>query len=319
MKSVDVLMTNQMASFVVKNVESRYRLHKLWEAEDPQALIDKIAGDVQFIMCTLSGTSVDGAFMSQFPKLKGVVNYGVGYDCVDAKWAGEHGIVVTNTPDVLNNEVADLSLGLTLAVIRQIPRADRFVREGAWEKGGFPLTASLAGRTMGILGLGRIGKAIAKRAEAFGLKVVYHGRHRQDGVAYSFYANFKEMARACDILLLIAPGTAETHHIVNAEILEALGPEGVLINMARGSLVDQDALIAALEAGTILSAGLDVYAQEPHVPQRLIDLPQVVLLPHVGSASVVTRTAIGQLVIDNLDALAEGKRALTPVAETPLG
>ena len=319
MSQIDVLMPAPMQSYVYDGIVGRYRIHRLWEAADPQALLNEIKGDVQFILTSPMGLKITPEYMSQFPKLKGVINFGVGYDAIDARWAGEHGIIVTNTPDVLNAEVADCALGLTLSVIRQLPQADRFVRDGQWASGHeFPLTASLAGRTMGIMGLGRIGKEIARRAEAFGLKIIYNGRHKQEGVAYPYYASLKEMAAACDILMLIAPGTAETRHVINAEVLEALGPEGVLINMARGSLIDDDALIEALEQRKILSAGLDVYTAEYKVPERLKALPHVVLLPHVGSSSVATRKAISKLVVDNLDALAQGQRPLTPVPETPV-
>lgn len=318
MKNVHVLMPVALDNFVVESIEQGYRLHKLWEAADPVALLEKIRGDVQFIISRPGGAIIDGTFMSQFPNLKAVCNFGVGYDPVDAKWAGANGVYVTNTPDVLNAEVADMSMGLLISVIRQIPQADKFVREGRWVHENFPYSASLIGRTMGILGLGRIGKEIAKRAEAFGIKVVYHGRHKQEGVPYAYYDRLVDMARASDILMVIAPGTAETKHIVNRGILDALGPDGVLINMARGSLIDEEELIAALRDGRILSAGLDVYKVENHVDQRLIDLPQVVLLPHVGSSSALTRRAIGQLVLDNLAALSDGKAPLTPVPETPL-
>jgi lactate dehydrogenase-like 2-hydroxyacid dehydrogenase len=241
---------------------------------------------------------------------------GVGYDIVDAKWAGEHGIIVTNTPDVLNEEVADLAIGLLLATVRQIPQCDRYLRAGKWLEKPYPLTATLRERTMGILGLGRIGKAIAKRAEAFGIAIAYHGRNQQADVPYAYHPTLAGLAEACDILMIIAPGGPETRNIVNKEILEALGPNGILINVARGTLVDEPALITALREGKILSAGLDVFADEPRVPQELIDMEQVVLLPHVGSASHHTRNAMGQLVVDNLASWAAGKGPLTPVAET---
>ena len=320
MSLIDILMPAPMQSYVYDGIAGRYRVHRLWESADPQALLSQIKGDVQFILTSPMGLKITSDYMSQFPKLKGVINFGVGYDAIDARWAGEHGIIVTNTPDVLNAEVADCALGLTLSVIRQLPQADLFVREGQWASGHeFPLSASLAGCTMGIMGLGRIGKEIARRAEAFGLKIIYNGRHQQQGVTYPYYASLKDMAADCDILMLIAPGTAETKHVINAEILEALGPEGVLINMARGSLIDDDALIEALEQRKILSAGLDVYTAEYKVPERLKALPHVVLLPHIGSSSVATRKAINKLVVDNLDALAQGQRPLTPVPETPVG
>jgi lactate dehydrogenase-like 2-hydroxyacid dehydrogenase len=255
--------------------------------------------------------------MSRFPNLGIVACFGVGYDQVDAAWAGKNGIVVTNTPDVLNEEVADTTFGLILSTVRQLPQADRFVRAGKWTKGAFPLTASLRGRTLGILGLGRIGRTIARRAEAFGMKVIYHGRQAQDDAPYHYFPTLTGLARACDILVAITPGGPQTRHIVNADVLEALGPNGIFINVARGSVVDQDALIAALRDGKILSAGLDVFADEPNVPKQLIEMEHVVLLPHVGSGTNHTRDAMGRLVVDNLASFIRGAGPLTPVAETP--
>jgi lactate dehydrogenase-like 2-hydroxyacid dehydrogenase len=260
---------------------------------------------------------VDPGFMGKFPKLEIISSFGVGYDHVDAKWAGEHGIVVTNTPDVLNEEVADTALGLLLCTVRELPQAERHLRAGKWVNGDYRLTASLRGRRAGVVGLGRIGKTIARRLEAFGLPVAYHGRNAQAGVRYRYYADLVEMARDVDIIIVITPGGAATRHLINAKVLEALGPNGILINVSRGSVVDQDALIAALKERKILSAGLDVYANEPHVPPELMAMDTVVLLPHVGSGSVPTRDAMNQLVIDNLVAWAAGKKALTPVPETP--
>jgi lactate dehydrogenase-like 2-hydroxyacid dehydrogenase len=255
--------------------------------------------------------------MAKFPNLEIISSFGVGYDHVDAKWAGEHGIVVTNTPDVLNEEVADTALGLLLCTVRELPQAERHLRAGQWVNGDYQLTTSLRGRRAGVVGLGRIGKAIARRLEAFGLPVAYHGRTAQAGVPYRYYADLVEMARDVDVMIVITPGGAATRHLINAKVLEALGPNGILINVSRGSVVDQDALIAALTERKILSAGLDVYANEPHVPPALMAMDNVVLLPHVGSGSVPTRNAMNQLVIDNLVAWAAGKKPLTPVPETP--
>jgi len=242
---------------------------------------------------------------------------GVGYDHIDAAWAGQHGIIVTHTPGVLDDEVADIAMALTLNCVRQLPQAERHLREGKWIEAPFPLTASLRGRVMGILGLGRIGKAIAARARAFGVEVVYHGRKPQDGARYLYYPTLKAMAAACDILMIAAPGGGGTQKIVNREIIEAVGPDGVIVNISRGSLVDEDALIEALRARRILAAGLDVFASEPHVPAALLALDNAVLLPHVGSASHHTRGAMGDLVVDNLFAWMDGKGPLTPVPETP--
>ncbi|MDX7951590.1 2-hydroxyacid dehydrogenase [Lichenihabitans sp. Uapishka_5] len=279
------------------------------EASDARSDVRGIAGGGHLV--------VDGAFMARFPKLEIVANFGVGYNNVDTEWARQHGIIVTNTPDVLNEEVADTALGLIIATARQLPAAERHLRAGRWNEGAFPLTATLRGRTVGILGLGRIGKAIATRAEAFGMAVVYHGRRPQPGVPYGYFPTVKALAAASDILVVIAPGGPETRHLVDADVLQALGPQGILINVARGTLVDEAALIDALAKGHILSAGLDVFEHEPAVPQALLDMDHVVLLPHVGSASTHTRNAMGQLVVDNILSWAAGRGPLTPVAETP--
>ena len=313
----DVLMLNPMPPLVVEGLASKTRLHRLWEAKDREAELARIAPHIRAMASGGGHARVDAALMSRLPALEIVSCFGVGYDQVDAVWAGAHGIVVTHTPDVLNDEVADTAFGLLLNAVRQLPQADRYVRAGKWIEKPFPLTASLRGRTMGILGLGRIGKAIAKRAEAFGLKVIYHGRRKQADVAYPFYADLTEMARACDILVAIAPGGPETRHIVNAPVLDALGPDGIFVNVARGSVVDEDALVAALREKRILTAALDVFADEPRVPEALIAMDHVVLAPHVGSASHPTRDAMGQLVVDNLLHFSAGKGPLTPVPETP--
>jgi len=313
----ETLMLNPMPPLVIEGVAAVSRLHKLWEASDREKALAELAPRIRGIASGSGHARLDGALLSRFPNLQIVSCFGVGYDQVDAVWAGEHGIVVTNTPDVLNDEVADTTMGLILSTIRRLPQADRFVREGKWLKGAFPLTASLRGRTLGILGLGRIGRTIARRAEAFGLRVIYHGRRAQEDASYQYFPTLAGMARACDILVAITPGGAETKHIVNSEVLEALGPDGVFINVARGSVCDQDALIAALRNGVILAAGLDVFADEPNVPQALIEMDNVVLLPHVGSGTNYTRDAMGRLVVDNLASFIRGAGPLTPVAETP--
>jgi lactate dehydrogenase-like 2-hydroxyacid dehydrogenase len=312
----DILMPLPILPTVCDQLARFGALHKLWEAPDPQAEIARIAPRVVGMAVAAGRPTIDAAFMSRFPALRIVSGFGVGYDHIDAAWAAAHGIVVTHTPDVLNEEVADTALGLLLCTVRRLPQADRFVREGRWMAGPFPLSDSLRGKTMGILGLGRIGKAIARRAESFGLKIAYHGRHRQADVAYPYFASLTEMARAVDILMVIAPGGPQTAGLVNAETLAALGPKGVLINVARGSLVDEAALIEALRAGAIAAAGLDVFAVEPCAPAELIAMDNVVLLPHVGSASMTTRQAMAQLVVDNLVSFFEGRGALTPTPES---
>ncbi len=305
-----------MPPLVMQGLAEHLPLIKLWETEDREGTLSRIASEVRAI-ATGGHVAIDGAFMSRFPNLKIVANFGVGYDTVDAAWAGKHGIIVTNTPGVLDEEVADTALGLVLATVRQLPAAERHLRAGRWLQEPFPLTPTLRGRTVGILGLGRIGKAIAKRVAAFGLAVAYHNRRPQPDVPFLYYPTLVGLAQACDILIVVTPGGSETRHLVGSEVLEALGPTGILINVARGSVVDEQALIRALKVRIILAAGLDVFADEPRVPQELIDMDHVVLLPHVGSASQHTRDAMGQLVVDNILSWAAGKGPLTPVAETP--
>lgn len=313
----DVLMFDPMPPRVMEGIAAECRLHRLWEAPNREAALAEIAPTIRAIASGSGHTKLDGALLGRFPKLEIVACFGVGYDQVDATWAGKHGVTVTHTPDVLNEEVADTTFGLLLNAVRRLPEAERHLREGRWPNGPFPLTASLRGRTMGILGLGRIGKAIARRAEAFGLPVIYHGRRKQEDVPYPYYADLVDMARACDILVAIAPGGPGTERIVDAAVLDALGPDGVFINVGRGSVVDEAALIAALREGRILTAGLDVFAHEPHVPPELIAMEHVALAPHVGSGSQHTRDAMGRLVVDNLLHFARGKGPLTPVPETP--
>lgn len=314
-----LLMTGPMMRMVMEQLDAAYTVHRLWEAEDAEAMIGEISDKIEAIAVG-PHTPVDGPLMSRLPNLKIVSNFGVGYDTVDAKWAGAHGIYVTNTPDVLTEEVADTTLGLLLMTVRQLSESERYLRAGRWEtEGPFPLTkASLRDRRIGIVGLGRIGKAIARRLDAFRVPVVYHGRSEQADVPYGYYADLVDMARDVDILLSVAPGGTATNHMINAEVLDALGPDGILINVGRGSVVDEKALVEALKSGTILSAGLDVFENEPHVPADLIEMEHVVVLPHVGSASVHTRNQMGQLCVDNLKSYFETGKPLTPVVETPL-
>jgi lactate dehydrogenase-like 2-hydroxyacid dehydrogenase len=314
----DVLLVGPSKPLLANGLEPRFTVHRLIEADDREALLNRIADRVRALAVTYTNQKIDADFMGRFPKLEFVSSFGVGYDHVDAKWAGGHGIIVTNTPDVLNEEVADTTLGLLLCTVREFPQADRFVRAGKWEQGAYPLSpGSLRDRSVGIVGMGRIGQAIARRLEAFRVPIVYHSRRPQAGVPYKHYPSLLEMAREVDVLVIIVPGGAETRNMINAEVLEALGPSGIVINMARGSVVDEPALIAALRDKKIFAAGLDVFANEPKVPKELVDMENVVLFPHLGSASVYTRTAMDKLVLDNLLSWASGKGPLTPVPETP--
>ena len=309
-------MLSPMMPLIMDGIAQQFSVHRAWMKPDPDAFVREIGSSVRGL-APGSHARVDGALFDKLPNLEIISNFGVGYDTIDAGEAGRRGIVVTNTPDVLTDEVADLSVGLLLATLRHLPQVDRYLRAGKWLEKPYPLTPTLRGRTVGILGLGRIGRAIARRLEGFGVDIAYHGRTKQSDVPYRYYPTLAGMAADVHVLMCVAPGGAETRGIVNAEVLAALGPEGILINVGRGSVVDEAALVAALKAKTILSAGLDVFADEPRVPRELIDMDQVVLLPHVGSASTHTRNAMGQLVVDNLVSWFSGKGPITPVAETP--
>jgi lactate dehydrogenase-like 2-hydroxyacid dehydrogenase len=314
----DVLLVGQRKPVLVGGLDPKVTLHHFLEAKDRDAFIKSVGDKIRAIAVAYTANKIDADFMQRFPKLEQISSFGVGYDHIDAKWAGAHGIVVTNTPEVLNEEVADTALGLLLCTVREFPQAERFVRAGKWPQGQYPLTkATLRNRTVGMVGMGRIGKAIARRLEAFGVPVVYHSRNPQKGVAYKYYPKLLDMARDVDTLLVIVPGGAATANMINAEVLKALGPQGILINMARGSVVDEPALISALKNRTIYSAGLDVFAKEPQVPKELMEMEHVVLFPHLGSSTEVTRAAMDQLVVDNILAWVAGKPPLTPVPETP--
>lgn len=316
---IDVLMPWPMMPTVIDQLGAAFRLHRLWEEADPQAALRALSPSVRAIASGLSqGARIDAALFDALPKLEIISSFGVGYDHIDALEAGRRGLIVTNTPDVLDEEVADTTIGLLLATLRQLPQADRYLRAGHWLKSPFPLTESLQDRSVGVVGMGRIGQAIARRLAAFNRPIAYHSRRPVAGLPYRHYPVLTELASAVDVLIVITPGGPATRHLINAEVLAALGPRGVLINVARGSVVDEAALVAALQSGAILSAGLDVFADEPRVPQALIDMEHVVLLPHVGSASRATRHAMAQLVVDNLLAWAGGKPPLTPVPETPV-
>jgi lactate dehydrogenase-like 2-hydroxyacid dehydrogenase len=312
----DLLLTGKMVPVVEEGVDKNFTVHRLANAKDRDAFLAEVSPRIRAI-ATGGQFSVTAAMMEKMPKLEIVSNFGVGYDSVDAKWAGEHGIVVTNSPDVLNDEVADTTIALLLNTLRELPQAEKYLRAGKWPEKPYPLTNTLRDRTIGIVGMGRIGKAIAKRLAGFDRPIVYHSRKAATGVAYKHYPDLIAMAKDVDVLIAIVPGGPSTKNMINAEVLKALGPNGVLINVARGSVVDEGALIKALQDKTILSAGLDVFAQEPKVPQALIDMDHIVLLPHVASATHWTRRAMGQLVLDNLVSWAAGKGPVTPVIETP--
>ena len=313
----EVILLGPMKPLVVKGLEAIGRLHKSAEAKDLHSFYASHA-DVRAIACAATSEYLGDAFMRRFPKLQVISSFGVGYDHIDAKAAAAHGVIVTNTPEVLTEEVADTAFGLLLCTVREFPQAERYLRAGKWLEKAYPLTkGTLRNRSVGIVGMGAIGQAIARRLDAFGVLVVYHARQPRAHLRYRHYPKLTDMARDVDTLMVIVPGGAATANMINAEVLDALGPNGILINMARGSVVDEVALIKALAEKRIMAAGLDVFAKEPQVPQELIAMDNVVLFPHVGSASVYTRDRMDQLVVDNIAAWAAGKPPLTPVAETP--
>jgi lactate dehydrogenase-like 2-hydroxyacid dehydrogenase len=275
-------------------------------------------GDIRAMAVSAPVQAIDDALLATLPKLEIISSFGVGYDHIDVKAAAKRGVIITHTPDVLTEEVADTTIGLLLNTVRELPQAERYLRAGKWPSGNYPLSrATLRNRTVGIVGLGRIGLAIARRLEAFGVPIVYHTRQKRPDLAYQHYPQLLDMARDVDTLVVIVPGGAATKNMINAGVLDALGPDGIVINVARGSVIDEPALIAALRERKILAAGLDVFATEPKVPDELIAMDNVVLLPHVGSASEFIRAKMDQLLVDNIRAWAAGKPPLTPVPETP--
>jgi len=312
MKEVEILSVGPMYPASLEAMERDFTVHKLWQAKDRLQLLAEVGGRIRGAQ-SFGPYGVDAKLIEALPRLEIIANVGVGVDAIDLDAAKRRNIIVVNTPDVLNECVADLAMGLTVATLRRISLGDRFVRAGSWLKSAFPLGHKVGGRTVGILGYGRIGKAIAKRAEAFGMRIVYHGRKPQPGVAHKYYASLTEMARDCDVLMVICPGGDATRHIVNAEVMQALGPEGTLINVARGSVVDEQALVKALAEGSLGAAALDVVDSEPNVPPALLEMDEVILQPHVGSATHETRKAMGDLAVDNLRAHFSGKPVLTPV------
>lgn len=307
----DLLVVSPWYSAAMAELEDHFTVHKLWKAEDKGALLASLADTCEAI----AGSSVCGAdIMDALPKTKVIAHHGVGYDGVDVAAATARGIKVSNTPDVLSDEVADFAIGLLIATCRRIPQADRYVREGRWESDGdMTFTTRVHGRKVGILGLGRIGIEIARRCEAFKMDIAYHTRSRRD-VPYTYYDSLVAMARDVDFLIAIVPGGAGTRHMVDRAVLDALGPKGVLVNVARGSVVDEEALIAALRDGSLGAAGLDVFDAEPHVPEALKQMTEnVVLQPHQASATHDTRLAMGRLVMENALAGLAGKPLITPV------
>jgi lactate dehydrogenase-like 2-hydroxyacid dehydrogenase len=316
---IDLLFYGPIRPILENGFPDQYVVHRAENGDQLKQLAPDVKQKLRGIAVTYHTMHTGKAELSELPKVEMIASFGVGYDHVDTAYAREHNIIVSNTPDVLTEEVADVAMGLLIATLREFVKADKYLRSGLWQTQNYPLSVgSLRDRKVGFIGMGRIGQAIARRLEASRVPVVYHSRKPAPGISYQHYPDLTEMAKAVDTLMIIVPGGASTSKIVNADVLKALGPRGVLINVARGSVVDEDALVAALKSGTILAAGLDVFAKEPSVPDELKAMQNVVLLPHIGSASVVTRNAMDQLVVDNLKNWFAGKAPLTPVAETPV-
>ena len=294
-----------------RSLAADHEVLRLWE-EGTEALLDQHAQRVE-ILVTSARFGCSAALIERLPNLRAIVSFGVGYDAIDVAAAKARGIPVSNTPDVLNDCVADLAFGLVIDCARQMSRADRFVRAGEWPSGGLPLAARVSGKKLGIVGLGRIGEAVAKRSSGFDMQVRYHNRRPVPGSDYGYAQDLLELARWSDFLVLTCPGGEGTRNLINRDVLDALGPKGTLINVSRGTVVDEAALVEALVEGRLGGAGLDVYAKEPEVPQPLMSLPNVVLLPHIGSATEETRLAMEELLSANLHAFLERGELLTAV------
>jgi lactate dehydrogenase-like 2-hydroxyacid dehydrogenase len=308
----EIVLTIPIYAAAMEQLDRDFTVHRLWQAQDKSAFFAGINDRVRAI-ATGGGFRVDGALMDRLPKAEIIATMSIGVDHIDLAAAKSRGIAVTNTPDVLTDDVADIGMALVLAVARRLIVGDRYVRSGQWLKAAMPLTSKVGGAHMGILGLGRIGLAVAKRAEAFGMGIAYHGPRRKPEMPYRYYPSLVEMAREVDYLMVSCPGGAATRNLVNAEVLAALGPEGAVVNIARGSVIDEGAMTAMLVDGRLGGAGLDVFVDEPRVPEALFPLDNVVLQPHVGSATHATRAAMGQLVVDNLKAHFAGQKLLTQV------
>ena len=307
----NLLIMTEMPQYFVSLADKNFNTFKLWTKENEDHYLSEIKKEVDAI-AVMGGYKITPELMKGMPNLKIIACYGVGYDAIDINFAKSLGIKVTNTPEVLNDEVADTAIALMLCVYKKIVAADNFARNNSWAKGEFPLTKKFTGTKLGIVGMGRIGKAIAKRAEAFDCEIYYHYRNKKD-VKYKYYSDLNALAKDVDTLCVITPGGKETEKLINKEILSSLGKNGVLVNVARGSVIDQDELIHFLENNLILAAGLDVYINEPNIPSELINLENTVLLPHIASGTVETRNAMGQLVFDNIENYFQNKPLISEV------
>jgi lactate dehydrogenase-like 2-hydroxyacid dehydrogenase len=312
MSKPEVLMIGPYPDWDMEPLERDYHIHRLWESEDRDVLIGQVAPRIRAV-ATRGELGANAALIDALPGLEIVSCYGVGTDAIDLGRAKARNVRVTNTPEVLTKDVADMALALILACLRKIPQGDAYVRSGQWTKKNMDLATSLTGKTVGILGFGRIGRAVAQRAIAFETKVAYSDMSPAHGVAFDFYPDAPALAKASDILVVTVAGGAATKNIVGAQVLESLGRNGVLINVARGTIVDEAALVDAISRGTIGGAGLDVFWNEPNIDKRLLEFPNVIVQPHQSSGTIETRKAMGQLVRDNLAAHFSGRPLLTPV------
>ncbi len=312
MKKTLVIMGTQILTDEVSELEKHFEVIRLYKEKDPEAVLQARRNDIVAIV-SVPGVPVSKTLIEALPNLEIIAQFGVGVDNIDLVSAQARGVAVTNTPDVLTDDTADTALALLLAVSRRVCEGDLYVRVGKWLNGPMPLGVTLKGKVAGIIGMGRIGQAIAKRCEAFGMSIVYFGPRKKSNLSYGYEGNLESMAQKADYLILACPGGASTHHLVHEPILKALGPKGYLINISRGTVVDEEALVRALHNKTIAGAGLDVYQSEPHVPEGLIAMDNVVLLPHIGSATMETRTIMGRLVIQNLLAHFHGDPLITAV------
>lgn len=307
----DLVMIGPMQPSVMESLEKKFEIHRYWEAENKVEFLAKYPA-TRFL-ATNGHDGCSAEIMDALPNLEIISCYGVGTDAIDLQAAKARGIRVTNTPEVLSDAVAELALGMMLGLCRRIVDADQFIRDGKWTSGGYPLTGELTGSKIGILGLGRIGKEIATRAQAFKMQVVYHGRTEQRFEPFPYYANLEDMARDVDWLVAVVPGGASTTKLVDRNVLKALGPKGAVVNLGRGSLIDEAAMIELLKSGELGGAALDVFEEEPKMSEELWSLPNVVLSPHQGSATEKTRWSMGDLVVRNLLAHQDGMPTITPV------
>jgi lactate dehydrogenase-like 2-hydroxyacid dehydrogenase len=318
-EKADLLLVGFMFGAAEARLDTMFRVHRIEDFAQAHDLPAETAGKFRVVSVGMVGTghtstvAVNGAFLDCFPRLELLAALGVGVDYIDVDAAAARGVTVTNTPGANTEETADTAMGLLLSTVRQLPQADRFIRSGKWPSAMFPLTGTLRDKRLGILGLGNIGRAVARRAAPFGLEILYHNRNRRTDVAYTYVDSVLELARAVDILMVIVPGAEDTRNLVDAEILRALGPEGVLLNCSRGTVVDEKALIAALRNKVIATAGLDAFLHEPHVPSELIAMEHVVLSPHIGSGTHHTREVMSMAVLDNLVAWNAGQALPSPV------